>query len=788
MIKFVTLTLLSLLTINTLSSQSLNDYRSNGNVNFTSPANWQRYNGSGWVSATEVPVYTNANMTTISHSATVDANITVDQFVLKSGANVTVNNGITLSVRPGTGTDFNSESGSNFTNNGTVVVLENGWIDVRGVFTNNSTMNVTGVFRLSDGGSINSNGTLTFLSTGRYVLDHRTNNFVPRATWNDGSTLVINRFDFKSQINNIDQNFYNVTFDVNQNPQNFNLEGKLTTVRGNLEIIGSGQNPKRIVLTKQNQYTLNIGGDLILNNNSDLYVTEEDVINSPFTVNIGGSFINNSGNFNFIGSARTINGSSDMSVNIGNKFILKDGDVIFSNRFKTIIRIGGDFEYTGGSISFNNSGSNSELIFNKNGIQSFTSVNTFSGLYNLQVINNSTLNLNSNIATSGTLTMNCNLINTNTNKVILNNESASSLIYTAGYINGKFSRNISKTAMSNYQFPLGTSDGKNKGVLINYITSPSTTGNLTVYYISGDPGTPGSTLDDAGYLLDTYSKEGYWQVDNIGVTGGLYNMGITAQGIVGSNTPSMLRIIRRDNSTSPWTLAGTHQAGTGSASNPTAKRNSLLNFSQFAIAGNSANNPLDGALPVELSAFTSNINGRNVILNWSTAMEENNKGFEIYRSQNNSNEWTNIGFVNGNGTKNGISNYSYEDKKLETGKYQYKLKQIDYNGNYEYFELTGDVEVGTPSKFNMSQNYPNPFNPVTKIDFQLSETGSVSLKIYDLTGREIQTLVNGNYNAGYHTVQFDGKNLSSGIYFYKIIVKFQNGISYSDLKKMSLVK
>lgn len=155
------------------------------------------------------------------------------------------------------------------------------------------------------------------------------------------------------------------------------------------------------------------------------------------------------------------------------------------------------------------------------------------------------------MSTSGTLTMNCNLINTNNNTIILNNESSTSLIYTSGLINGKFRRNISKTGMSNYQFPLGTSDSKNKGVFIIYITSPSTSGSLTVYFVSGDPGTPGSTLDDAGYLIDTYSKEGYWQIDNNGVTGGLYNMSITAQGIVGANNPSMLRIIRRENYTAP---------------------------------------------------------------------------------------------------------------------------------------------------------------------------------------------------------------------------------------------
>lgn len=79
-----------------------------------------------------------------------------------------------------------------------------------------------------------------------------------------------------------------------------------------------------------------------------------------------------------------------MSINIGNKFILKSGEVNFSSRFKTVIRIGGDFEFTGGTISFNTTGTYSDLIFNKNGVQCFTSVNAISGLYNIQAINNST--------------------------------------------------------------------------------------------------------------------------------------------------------------------------------------------------------------------------------------------------------------------------------------------------------------------------------------------------------------------------------------------------------------
>ncbi|MFZ4591672.1 MAG: T9SS type A sorting domain-containing protein, partial [Ignavibacteria bacterium] len=123
-------------------------------------------------------------------------------------------------------------------------------------------------------------------------------------------------------------------------------------------------------------------------------------------------------------------------------------------------------------------------------------------------------------------------------------------------------------------------------------------------------------------------------------------------------------------------------------------------------------------------------------------------------------------------------------KKLPAGKYQYRLRQIDNNGNFEYHNLNGDVEVGVPTKYEMSQNYPNPFNPMTKIDFQLPNDGKVSLKIFDITGREIATLVNNEFKkADYYTVMFNGSNLSSGVYFYRITAD-----KYVATKKMVLVK
>lgn len=191
---------------------------------------------------------------------------------------------------------------------------------------------------------------------------------------------------------------------------------------------------------------------------------------------------------------------------------------------------------------------------------------------------------------------------------------------------------------------------------------------------------------------------------------------------------------------------------------------------------------LNAVLPVELSAFTSTVNGNNVKLNWSTVSEQNNAGFDIERKAVN-NEWVKIGNVNGNGTTNTAKSYSFEDKNLHSGNYSYRLKQIDYNGNYEYFNLSGEVVVGVPGKFAMSQNYPNPFNPATVISYQLPVSGLTSIKVFDMMGREVAQLVNEVKEAGYYTVKLDGSKLSSGMYFYKI----QAG-EFSETKKMMLVK
>jgi len=195
---------------------------------------------------------------------------------------------------------------------------------------------------------------------------------------------------------------------------------------------------------------------------------------------------------------------------------------------------------------------------------------------------------------------------------------------------------------------------------------------------------------------------------------------------------------------------------------------------------------IQSPLPVKLSSFTFIVSGNNVILNWMTESEQNNKGFEIEKSNKSGADnltWEKIGFVEGNGTKNTPTRYSYADNKLNSGEYTYRLKQIDFNGNQEIYYLAGVVTVEKPEKFMISQNYPNPFNPTTKINFALPKQGFVTLKIYDITGREMQTLVREVKQAGYYSVDFNGASLSSGVYFYRI-----QSNDFVSVKRMVLIK
>jgi hypothetical protein len=200
----------------------------------------------------------------------------------------------------------------------------------------------------------------------------------------------------------------------------------------------------------------------------------------------------------------------------------------------------------------------------------------------------------------------------------------------------------------------------------------------------------------------------------------------------------------------------------------------------------------NGALPVELFSFISNMNGRNIQLNWETKTEKNSNKFEIERTSLGNDKWAYIGSVKAAFLSNSPKQYSFTEKNLLAGKYQYRLKMIDNDGTFEFSKVI-EADITLPKNFELNQNYPNPFNPSTKISYSIPNDSKVTLNIYSLTGEKVGELVNQVQSAGYYTVDFGNstvhKNLSSGVYLYRLnAVDKSTGKDYSFIKKMVLLK
>ncbi|MCF8431552.1 MAG: T9SS type A sorting domain-containing protein, partial [Melioribacteraceae bacterium] len=213
-------------------------------------------------------------------------------------------------------------------------------------------------------------------------------------------------------------------------------------------------------------------------------------------------------------------------------------------------------------------------------------------------------------------------------------------------------------------------------------------------------------------------------------------------------------------------------------------------------------------LPVELATFTASVSANLVSLKWQTATELNNYGFEIQRSKftefiqvndastSSASGWENIGFVEGHGTTNSPQSYSFVDTKTFevfanlkgfNGAIQYRLKQIDFDGKYEYSDVV-EVTFGTPDNFELMQNYPNPFNPSTTIKFNIPVTtdyqsAQTTLRIFNVLGEQVAELLNAQLEPGLHIIEFDASRLASGIYFYKL-----TSGEFNQIRKMILMK
>ncbi len=321
------------------------------------------------------------------------------------------------------------------------------------------------------------------------------------------------------------------------------------------------------------------------------------------------------------------------------------------------------------------------------------------------------------------------------------------------------------------------------------------TDNGNSFTFSGIPNGQVYTLlvDSYGYIYAGCSPNIYRSTDD-GLTWDIHNQGM------GVTTVRDLTLFNEDTILAATTSGFYYSAD--QANNWTQLNEGLTTNFLSALAVDNTNQiysgtpsgvfKLFGEIPVELVSFNAFFDDQFIRLTWQTATETNNQGFAIERKHN-FGDWQRIGFVEGTGTTTETQSYSFVDDDVEAGKYQYRLKQIDYNGTYEYSEII-EVEIAAPAKFSLEQNYPNPFNPSTKIKFTVAESPlpggdgrgglqHVKLVVYDILGNEVATLVNEEKPAGEYEVEFNATGLPSGIYFYQI-----KAGSFIQTKKMILLR
>jgi len=494
--------------------------------------------------------------------------------------------------------------------------------------------------------------------------------------------------------------------------------------------------------------------------------------------------------------------SSSPIVSITGNLDLTSGTMNMSNGSgNSVINLHGNLSMNGSTITETSSGSGT-IAFSGSSLQSYTNTaGSILNKINITLDNGSGLQLNNPLSLNGgaTLTMSNGNINLNGNPIVLGEGTGStqvaSLSWTSGFITGSGSlkrwfQNSTTIAKGDVAglFPFG--DGSdNRNLWIGCVTSSSGGGTLTVQYNPASGTTSISSFVDAGISIDLRTNASWAVTVADGLSGG-YNFGIRIQA---SNFPGILsysdlRLIRATDT------VGVAESSTGTNTNPQVNRIGLDNSrlsNTFYFGANSAGNPL----PVELTSFSAAIKNNSILLTWQTATEVNNYGFEIERQAHPNpsqreglftsplwGAWGAVGFVNGAGNSNSTKEYSFTDKSATSGKYTYRLKQIDNDGKYEYSKEV-EVDLGTPTAFALEQNYPNPFNPTTSIQYSVVGSQNVTIKVFNVLGKEVAVLVSEKQEPGTYTVEFATTGLASGTYIYRM----QAG-EFVQTKKMVLLK
>lgn len=350
-----------------------------------------------------------------------------------------------------------------------------------------------------------------------------------------------------------------------------------------------------------------------------------------------------------------------------------------------------------------------------------------------------------------------------------------SLTHITGYVIGRMRRWFDGTNSGNAsgQFPLAISESgyKNRNVLIEYTTTASSGGSLTVEWIPSAMGTAGlpilaANTGGCSFDINTASIEGYWKIDNsVGnLTDGEYKISLTGEDINTITDLSKLTLLKRVGGGN-WTAPGTHVTPSGSTSIPTVARSGVSGWSNFGFGGGSPN-----TLPVEMQSFSANCFESSVLIKWITASEINNSRFVIQKSIN-SNEWIDVVEILGHGNSTTPIDYSYIDKPSNQ-QVLYRLIQFDFDGEYEVY---GPISLNCDNKYSDDLSivcYPNPFNEVINILLTDMPMDNIFVEIIDMNGK---TIISGSYKDT-KTISINTSNLGRGVYTIRVINQYKTQI------------
>jgi len=658
-----------------------------------------------------------------------------------------------------------------------------------------------------NGGNIIANGLVEFQNGANY--QHIVNSgTIPLGTWQVGSTCTITGITNQAPANR-NQSFYNLIWDCPNQTGNFNMGFDEVTIGGDITIISTGASSRLYLCAPA-------GGD-------------------SATVAINGNIIQTGGQFSSNGSSNaafieiTVNGN--ITVTNGN-FSVSRGSQGGTGTTKWYL-LGTNFSMTDATTQ-NSNAAGAKFIFSGTTQQNLSLTNvTFSGGFPIEVAPNAILDVGtSEIEGSGIFTLNDGATLQTANVAGLDSTLKNTGTITLG-IGANYTYNGSAAQVTGNLLPVTVNDltiDNTAGVTL----TAGVTVNGTLAVNDGDldlngntitlgttaviAETPGNTVMGSSGMITTTRLLNAPSSDNVGGMGAMLtlsanlgstiierihspatgngNFGINRQfNIEPTNNTGLNATLRfyydesELNSISEANLilfksttgADSTWTGVGGAVNVSenyVELAGLNSFSHWTLAD--LNNPI----PVELTSFSASVVNNIVSLSWTTATELNNSGWDIERKSAivKDDSWTKIGFVKGSGSSTEVKSYLFKDENVASGKYNYRLKQIDFDGKFSYSNIA-EISITGPDKFELYQNYPNPFNPETEIRFEVPTSTFVNISVYNLIGEKVTTLLNENIEQGVHLIKFAGSNLPSGIYIYRL-----TSGSTNITKKMTLLK